>query len=396
MSLHSILSPSAHDRWGNCAGALAACKGIPEKRSSEAAARGTAKHAISEQCLRAKIEPASFLGKDVVVDGFTFEIDETFADQVQVYVDYCRSRPGYKHYEVRLSTETIFGVRGQGGTSDCIHLDYSIQEIEVIDAKFGYVPVSVKHKQLRDYGAAAMILYDLEDEWKTVRCTIVQPQDDPPVKSAVYTRAEIEAYILEEQPKAQLAFKLWEKPPVDLQRYLTPSDEACAWCPIAGACIARAERIVNMFEAVTAQTPDVVLLSNERLAELRAQVGDILEWAGAIDAEALTRALAGQAIPGNKLIYGRKGPRAYKPDVQTAVEGVLSMALGEDKMYQPRKLVSPTQAEAALKAANAPALYEQLKPYVTQAEPSLKLVPESAKGEAVSVTSVAEQFGVVA
>jgi len=370
---------------------------MPENRSSKAAALGTAKHAISEKMLRDPSLPReSFLETVVTADGFDFEIDDTFMDHVEVYVNYVRSRPGQKLFEVRLSTAHIFGVYGQGGTSDCIHKDFELHEIEVVDAKFGYIPVGAQHKQLRDYGAAAMTLFDLEGDWHTVRCTIVQPQDEAePIKSHVYTRAEIEAFIAEERPKAQLAFKLWENPPVDLLRYLTPSDEACAWCPINGACVAKERKIVNMFQDATRTTPDVVLLSDERLAELRTEVLDIVEWAKAIEEEALARALQGRTIPGTKLIYGKKGKRVYLEGAEGKVKGVLEMALGEDAMYATRKLKSPTQVEEALKKANAPALYAQIKPYVFQADPKLKLVPLSAKGDPVTVAAPAEQFGVV-
>lgn len=394
-SVHSILSPSGADRWSTCLGALAACKGITETRSSEAAALGSAKHQHSERLLREPYERLCdhAVGTTTTFDGFEFVIDDDFADHVNVYLAYVRSRPGVKRYEVRISTEHIFGVPNQGGTIDCEHLDAAKREIEIIDAKFGYVPISAKHRQLRIYGAAALTLHDLEGEWDTVRCTVVQPQDSPPIKSEVFTRAQIEDFIADIKPKAQKAWELYQNPPADLLKYLTPSDEACNWCPIAGPCAARANRITNMFANVTAVEPDVVLMTDARIAKLYTETADIVEWAKAIAAEAESRALRGVRIPDHKLVWGRKGKRVYAEGTEDNVRGVLEMALGEDDMYLPRKLVSPTQAEAALKTANAPALYAQLIPFVTQSDPKLRLVPETAKGDAVTVTKV--EFEVV-
>lgn len=393
---HSILSPSGADGWTACVGKLAAAKGVKVTRSSEAAAKGTAKHAISEYILRGDYPTrgcGSQVGSNVEADGFTFEVDDEFADHVDTYVNYVNSRPGRKMYEQWLSTSYIFGVReGQGGTADCLHLDYQNAEIEVIDAKFGYVPVSAKHKQLRIYGAAALALFDFEGEWKTVRTTIVQPQDvGEPVKTHVYTREEIEAFVKEIAPTAQLALRLYDNPPVDLHAYLTPTPEACAWCPIAGQCTARAERVANLFSVVTEESPDVVLLTNERLAELYAQTEDIVEWAKSIAAEAESRALTGGKMPGYKLIYGRKGRRQYKADSHDSVKSVLEMVLGPEDMYLPQKLVSPTQAEEALKKAKAPALYAQIAPFIEQADPKLRLVPESTKGDAVIIDPISFQ-----
>lgn len=407
--VHSILSPSGADRWSTCVGALAACKGVAESPSGPAAQLGTAKHALGEWCLThphmqtvdAHCGQTWYLddsGHMVTVkphaNSYEFEIDDEFCDHVNMYVDYCNSRPGIKTYESWVSTAHIFGVAGQGGTIDCKHLNAAAREIEIIDAKFGYVPISAKHRQLRIYGAACLSLHDLDGEWDTVRCTIVQPQDkSEPIKSEVFTRAEIEAFVADIAPKARKAWELYQNPPADLLKYLTPSDEACAWCPIAGTCVARTERIVNMFEVVTGTTPDVVLLSDERIAQLYTETADIVEWAKAIAAEAESRALRGVAIPEHKLVWGRKGRRVYIEGSEAPVTGVLEMALGEDDMYQPRKLVSPTQVEAALKKANAPGLYAQIAPYVTQSDPKLRLVPLTAKGDPVTVAKV--EFGVV-
>lgn len=404
MTSHSVLSPSGADRWTACLGSLAACKDIGKSPDSAASLLGSAKHAISElvlthpnmQTVDAMVGQTWYLNADtkelerVPSEGcYTFDIDDEFADHCSVYINYVNSRPGKKRHEVFVSAEHIYGVSDQGGTIDTEHLNFAEREIEIIDAKFGFIPVGAQHKQLRIYGAASLALHDLEGDWDTVRTTIVQPQDvAEPIKTHVYTRAEIEAFVEELRPIAQKAHVLYLSPPTDLVKYLTPGPVQCAWCPISEQCVARNQRIANMFEDTTTKHPDVVLMTDQQLADLFPLLPDIAEWVKQIAAEADRRAQLGTKIPGHKLIYGRKGPRKFIEGTEAQVEGVLCMALGEEQMYQPRKLVTPTAAEDALKKAKAPALYETLKPFVTQSEPRLKLVPESTKGEAVNITRV--------
>lgn len=142
-----------------------------------------------------------------------------------------------------------------------------------------------------------------------------------------------------------------------------------------------------MFEACNLdEKHNPFLLTEERLAELLAQVDDIAAWAKDIQATAYARALAGKKLPGWKMVQGRKGNRAWTKGSESDVESALGMVLGEDKMYMPRKLVSPTQAEAVLKASNAKGIYATLAPFVYQADGQPSLVPVSTKGEELTFT----------
>lgn len=406
MSTHSVLSPSGSDTWATCVGALAAGKHLPKSPDSPASLLGSAKHAISELCLTNPTmqQPSQMVGqtwhlsKDKALERtpsegcYTFLIDDDFADHCNVYVDYVNSRPGTKVFESFVSTSHIFGVPNQGGSIDAKCLNAAERQIEIIDAKFGFIPVGAKKRQLRIYGTAAVELHDLEGEWDTVRCTIVQPQDfSEQVKSYVYTRAELEAFVQEIRPIAQKAWALYQNPPTDLLQYLTPTDEGCHWCPVATAgCAARNAKIISMFDDCTQPvagipTVDTVLMSDAELARIYPMLPDISEWVSQIAAEADRRAMAGTKIPGHKLIYGRRGARRWVEGSDESVQNTLSVALGEADMFQPRKLLSPTAVEDALKKAKAKGIYDSVKLFVTSAEPRLKLVPDSTKGDAVSV-----------
>ena len=98
-------------------------------------------------------------------------------------------------------------------------------------------------------------------------------------------------------------------------------------------------------------------------------------------AEALRRAKSGTIIDGQKLIYGNKGKRVWTDKKKAEVW--MEMLAGPEKIYEPREIISPTQAEKILKKDG---VYEALvkENLVTQSEPQLRLVPLDHKGEAVT------------
>jgi hypothetical protein len=110
-----------------------------------------------------------------------------------------------------------------------------------------------------------------------------------------------------------------------------------------------------------------------QLDEIESAVKDFRE-------EALRRAKLGVIVDGQKLVYGNKGRRVWVD--KKKVESALGMVLDPATMasiYEPREIVSPTQAEKILKAG-----YSVVKDLVTQSEPQLRLVPLDHKGEAVT------------
>jgi hypothetical protein len=130
---------------------------------------------------------------------------------------------------------------------------------------------------------------------------------------------------------------------------LNPGDKQCQWCPARANCKARATQVLTEFPIEDNPVP-LSALSD-------AEVGQLLDKADAreafwrdIRAEGLRRATAGKAIPGYKLIEGKRGNRRW---IDVDVAAMELRALGIDPHEKP-KLVSPTEAERRLKAAKQP------------------------------------------
>jgi hypothetical protein len=130
----------------------------------------------------------------------------------------------------------------------------------------------------------------------------------------------------------------------------------CRWCaakPLCPAVHAGAQEAAMMaFDVVAppAKTPTAA----EKLAELRLlpieKAAKILEWEGAL--KALVEAAkdlvreelsAGRDVPGWKLVEGRMGNREWIDE--DAVVAELAPALGEDNLYEPRKIKTPAKIE---------------------------------------------------
>lgn len=374
MGLHSVLSPSSAARWTLCPGSVAACRGLPEDRTSVDAALGTAKHSVSERCLTEDRDPEYFVGAEVRADGHKFMFDEEMAEDVRSYVNGIRRLPGERFVEVRLDTSHVLGVPDQTGTSDAVIANLEERTLDVRDAKFGYERVMAKdNKQGIIYLAAALDFLTLFGyEFDRFRFGIHQPRIDH-FDEHSYTLDELQERMWGIKAAAALAWGMYTGAvPV----VLTPGPVQCKWCPIRGACPARRTEMLKMFDSEPV-TP-VTVLSNDEISSLLTRVGDIASWCSDIQAEAYKRAMGGQHIPGRKLIRGKKGKRFWK-DPKRA-EFALSQLLSSDAMYQPREIISPTAADKLLKSN-----FESLHPFVGQNDGALVLVPEDTPKSAVSV-----------
>lgn len=379
MSDHSVLSPSGADRWSDCPGSLAACRGIPEDRTNNySAALGSAKHTLAEWCVKhSKTASEGALAAEFAVhaDGHVFKIDEEFIGHVQFAIDVTNRLPGQRMLEVRLDTSEVLGVEGQGGTSDIVLLDYETGTLTVLDYKFGWGRVAAfKNKQLMIYLCAARRRFGDLFELDKFKLIIVQPAlNAVEGEDHIYVAADLDAFEKEIRQKAVIAYELYElNDPGMTAANLNPTDKACQWCFIAGSCTARARAITAQFTDASAVDPAII--DDAKLGELMVWLEDTVKpFMAAAQSEGYKRALAGKCPTGWGLYEGRAGNRVFMDNYQAEIATTLSMMLGED-MYEPRKLKSPTQVEAALKAANAPNLYTMVEKYVHRpaGKPSLQ------------------------
>jgi hypothetical protein len=380
---HSILAPSGSARWLRCVGALYLSRGIVEP-DKEHSASGTCSHWLLEwQLNNPSLDLGSWLGKDLEFDSFKFKVDEERLERVRSCVRVINREPGEMLTEHRLDTTPVLGVPDQEGHSDIIKLypegGAVIREqlykgvLSVHDYKDGYLLVNAKdNTQGLIYLCAAMIEFSLVGEFNAFRFCIHQPKLNH-YDEWTYTRAELEAFMALIRPVAKLAYDIYhETVPFDPQAHLSAGEEQCTYCPVRGRCVARARRIMSLFEPLIKRHE----LDDRSLGVVYAQLDEIEAAITDFRSEALRRAKLGVVLDGQKLVYGNKGKRQWTD--KAAAEAALTLLAEPEKIYEPREIVSPTQAEKILKKS-----YEAIENLVTQSEPQLRLVPLDHKGEAV-------------
>jgi hypothetical protein len=384
---HSILSPSDSARWLRCVGALYLSRGLPNI-DAEYNASGTCSHWLLEWALtHPDAELSEWLGKTLTFGEnppFEFKVDEERLERVQSCVTNINREPGAMWTETRLDTTPVLGVPDQQGHSDIIkaYPEGGVMKngvllrgvLTVHDYKDGYLLVNAKDStQGLIYLCAALFQFSLMGEFEAYRFCVHQPKINH-YDEWTYTRAELEAFMALIRPVAKLAYDIYhEQIPFDPKTHLTAGDEQCRFCPVRGRCVARAARIAALFEPLIRrhELDDAGIgILYSTLDEMEAAISDFRS-------EALRRAKMGVEIQGQKLVYGNKGKRKWADE--GLAESNLTSLLGE-QAYEPRAIISPTEAERILKKGYAP-----LAKLVIQTDPQLRLVPLAHKGEAVKI-----------
>lgn len=394
---HSILAPSDAERWSRCVGAITLSKGVPQI-DKEYSASGTCSHWLLNQNLENNANLVHWLGKEMEFDGFKFTVDSERIDRVMTVAERVRSEPGRMWSERLVNTSPILGVPNQSGHADVVKLDDTTQFfwpdgtpykglLSVHDLKDGFIPVYAKNNlQGLCYTAGSLYELMLATEINAVRFCIHQPKLHH-YDEWTYTLAEIEAFITIIRPVAKLAYDIYHgNVEFDADLHLNAGEEQCFWCPVRGSCPARARRLIEMFQTLISKHA----ISDDALAGIFVQLDEIEGACRDYRGEALRRALSGRKIEGHKLVKGRKG-RRYWLDKGKA-ENALSLMLPEEDMYEPREVISPTQAETKLKRQSKTA-YQSVQKYVGQEEGSLSLAPLDDKRDEVIVETFKPVLG---
>lgn len=394
---HSILAPSDAERWARCVGAPHLSRGLPDV-DAEYNASGTCSHWILEQDLKGIAKADSWLGKEMEFGTFKFVIDEERIERIEETIQAIRREPGQMWVEKLLNTSPVFGVPGQEGHADIVKLDIlGAVEINgvpqqgvltVHDFKDGFIIVNAKDNlQGLSYCAAALYEFDLVAPIGAIRFCIHQPKMHH-YDEWTYTREEIEHFTAIIRPAAKLAYDIYHgNVEFDPAIHLNAGGIQCFWCPVRGACPARAKRIVDMFAPLIQKHE----LDDPTLSQIYMNLDEIEQACKDFRLEALRRALAGRTIDGQKLVKGKRGRRYWTVDadhVGVALETEANAkGIDANKVYEPRVPISPTQAEKLLKADG----YANIAKIVDQKDGSISLAPLADKREAVTL----QQFPVV-
>ncbi len=376
---HALMSPSSAERWTWCPGSVLLTQDLPDE-SSPFAAEGRCAHEVAARCLEENQSADVFVGQ--VFDGH--EVTLAMAEHVDTYCqsvrDYLQHPSDDLHIEVALPIEPVTGEADAQGTADAVVLSFVNQEITVADLKYGRgVRVRAEQNlQLVIYALAVMALYGVVTEWKSVRLVIIQPRAGG-VSEWVLTVGELETYT----DQLRLAAERVRQAQRDgSAHFLNPGENACRWCRAKAICPALSAQVLEDVESTPEATPST------EIAHLLPRIGMIEDWCRALRAEAERRLLTGIAVPGFKLVEGKKGARAWND--LTEVEALLkSMRLKAAEMFD-QKLISPTTAEKMLK--DQPRRWARLQAHITQKSGSPSVVPVADPSQALSPAVSSSEF----
>lgn len=408
---HALLSASGFKAIRLCPGKLAMEQGKPDS-TSQYAAWGTVAHDWAAPLLTAGSPTAIAYDEEIECEGFTIVRSEEMAECVNAYLQHVRDYlgdDGYLMVESRLNYASYLGVKPElaWGTGDAVILRGD--EIIVIDLKTGMgVEVSPEaNDQMSLYGLGALAQFGDLGDFKRVRLVISQPRINPKPAEWDCTVDELLAWAKTEAQPAAVAALLarenfvpgdreWE------QTYLTPAEDACRFCKAKATCPALrgfVEATVNG-SGLVAATPDDFADEITKpgvddtpawLASCLSKVDLIEDWCKAIRAEVERRLLAGDDVPGYKIVQGKRGNRSWA-DEKAAKDMLKTFRLKQEEMYD-FKLISPTTADKLAKAEKiGKRQWPKLQALITQKDGRPHVAPVSDPRPAIQVTPAVDDF----
>lgn len=381
---HARLSPSAAERWISCPASVRLAAEAGGSRSSVFAEEGTSAHTIGELLLAraiGAIDPEEFERRayawEVAAVAAGFDHREMI-EYAEGYRDYVLAlAASIPHSTILLEQRVFTGIEGCWGTSDVVIVSPTV--ILIVDLKYGMgVRVSaLQNPQLMLYAVGALDTYgDVLGEVEEVRWAIYQPRLQH-TSEASMGAAELRHWRDGVVPIAAAALEGSDQ--------FGPSEKACRWCPVAGTCRARMEKMV---QEDFGRSPD--LLSLDELGELLGRMADIKAWCQAVETAGLRAAYDDAAeVPGWKVVLS--GGRRSITDPAEAVRRFAAAGIAvEDVATTEPKMKSLATLE---KLVGKDRLPELLDGVLVKSPGKPSLVPESDSRQAVNPsTSAARDF----
>ena len=360
---HAKLSASSAHRWMNCNPSANLEREFAD-RTSEAAAEGSAAHALCEHKLRKALKmrstrPVSKYDSDEM-EMYTDSYVEFVLEQIEVAKQHCTDP--FVLIEQRLDFSCY--VPDGFGTGDCLIVADKL--LHIIDFKYGLGVLvdAEENPQMMLYALGALRLFDALYDIDTISMSIFQPRREN-VSTWTISVAELEEWAEQTlRPKAELAFKG--------EGEFNPGPW-CTFCKAAVKCRARAEEKLALARYEFAKPP---LLTDEEIEDILSRLDDLTKWANEIAAYAQDAAINhGKQWNGFKLVEGRS-IRKYSDE--SAVVAAATAA-GYRDIYK-KSLIPITEME---KLMGKKTFAEILGGLVIKPQGKPTLVPASDKRPAI-------------
>ena len=369
---HAILSASSSHRWLNC-NPSARLEQEFEDHETEAAAEGTAAHALCEHKLRKALKLRS---KKPVSQYDCDEMDDYTDGYVQFVLEQlAQAKLTCPDPQVLIEQRLDFScyVPDGFGTGDCLII--ASPRLHVIDFKYGLGVLvdAYQNPQMMLYALGALRIFDCLYDITEVSMSIYQPRRE---NVSTWTISVDELMDWAEntlRPKADLAYKG--------EGEYSPG-YWCQFCKAAVKCRARAEAKLDLARFEFAQPP---LLSDAEIEEILGKLEDLTKWANEIMAYAQDAAINhGKEWAGYKLVESRTN-RKYTDEEAVARAAA---SAGYRDIYK-KTLIPITEME---KLMGKQTFKEVLGGLVAKPIGKPTLVPASDKRPAITTTGANHDF----
>lgn len=371
---HAILSASSAHRWMRCSPS-ARLEQEFEDRETEAAAEGTAAHALCEHKLRRALKmrstrPVSKYDNDEMeahTDGYVEFVLEQLAEAKHLCTDpvvLIEQRLDFSEY-----------VPEGFGTGDCLIVADKL--LHIIDFKYGLglLVEAERNPQMMLYSLGALRIFEHLYDINTVSMTIYQPRRENVSTWTIPVADLMEWADTELKPKAALAFRG--------EGEYCPG-EWCTFCRAAVKCRARAEEKLQLAKFEFKLPP---VLTDEEIEGILPRLDDLQSWANDIRAYAQDAAVKhGKVWPGFKVVESRT-KRRYTDEEAVATA---AKAAGFMDIYK-RSLITITEMERLM---GKQTFKEVLGDLVEKPAGQPVLAPVADKRPAINITSAANDFNV--
>ena len=369
---HAVLSASSSHRWLNC-NPSARLEQEFEDRETEAAAEGTAAHALAEHKLRKALKmrssrPQSQFDSDEMEE-HTDSYVEFVLEQLDRAKQYCTDPMILIEQKLDFSCYVPDGF----GTGDCLIV--ADKTLHIIDFKYGLGVLvdAYENPQMMLYALGALRIFDSLYDIEKVSMSIFQPRREN-VSTWSIPVTELKQWADETlKPKAELAY-------AGKGEYVPGA--WCQFCKAAVKCRARADARMELAKYEFALPP---LLTDAEIEDILGKLDDLTKWANEIIAYAQDAAINhGKHWTGFKVVESKTN-RKYT-DEAAVIEA--ANAAGYHDIYK-KSLISITEME---KLIGKKTFSEILGEYVKKPQGKPTLVPASDKRPAIIATGANNDF----